>query len=187
MRWLRLLLCATALLLSAEVSRSGELSDHFVSERADGLWGRIGQDGAPELLSDKAHYEKVEHHGEPCYVLLRFDEQRSWLKILECDASGALRRIRTVAGEDVACATAILTAAFLLDDRLAVLLHVNPTVSVAVTLDLETNRRWVLTGNAVVVDAAGRQVAYFRDTLASPGAGSELSMDRNKAPRSSPR
>ncbi|HWE95660.1 MAG TPA: hypothetical protein VG269_16970 [Tepidisphaeraceae bacterium] len=168
MRWLRLLLCATALLLWAEVSRAGELSDHFVTERADGLWGRIGPNGAPELLSDKAHYEKVEHHGEPCYVLLRFDEQRSWIKILECDASGGLRRIRTIADENVACATAILAASFLPDDRLAVLLHVNPTVSVAVTVDLETNRRRVLTGNAFTQDASGLHVAYARDSSDSP-------------------
>lgn len=138
--WLSLVsmaLCAPA--------RGVECAGHFAFEREDGLWGRVGANGAAELLSDKAHYQKAGRHGSPCYVLIRSDEKHTWIKVLECDAAGELQRVHTITGENVDRATAVMSASFLRDGRLKIDLHISPTLGVAVVLDLKTGRQMVLT------------------------------------------
>ena len=138
-------LSALALIICCLPAQAVENSGHFTFEREDGLWGRVGANGAAELLSDKAHYQKADGNGMPCYVLIRSDEKHTWIKVLECNAAGELQRVHTVTGDDVDRATAVMGATFLPDGRLKIDLHVSPSVGVVVLLDLKIGQQMVRT------------------------------------------
>ncbi|MDB5301643.1 MAG: hypothetical protein JWO87_3306 [Phycisphaerales bacterium] len=180
---LRVVCVVLAFVTLCAPARGAECAGHFAFERGDGLWGRVRADGAAELLSDKAHYQKADHHGSPCYVLHRWDEKHSWIKVLECDPAGELKRVHTIMDESMDRATAIMGASFLRDERLVIDLHINPILGVMVALDLKTDRQMVLTGNTFTWDEAGTHVAYFRDPPRSESVGTssaELWMDGKK-------
>src|SRR5258708_6647039 len=83
--------------VTVALSESADLSHHSVFEQGESLCGRIGAAGAIEQLSDRAHYEKIERDGKRWYILHRADSERTWLNILECDSTGALQSVRTIA------------------------------------------------------------------------------------------
>lgn len=137
------ILCLGVLALVLAPARAAiDLSDHILFERADGLWGKIAGDDKPQLLSDRAHYEKAAARARLCYVLLRSDDQQTWLKLLECDApTGTLRLDRTLTGRALHDVTAIESATYVGERRVRVDLHVNPSASVLVEVDLSTGGR----------------------------------------------
>jgi hypothetical protein len=178
-----LILACIALFPLASTIHAGDLSDHIVFEQGETLYGRIGSAGQVEKLSDRAHYEKVDRDGRHWYVLHRSDSQRAWLKILECDSTGALQMIRTVTDPKLQETTAIDQAQFLSDGRLFVVLHVNPSLGAAVALNCKTGERAVFFGHTFTPDSSGQHIAYLRDEDVGSGESdmTELWVDGKKA------
>lgn len=145
----------------AGAPRADELADHVVFEKDDALYGRIGSSSAVDKLSDQEHFERADRAEGRSYVLLRFDDHRTWLTVLDCDTEGNLKRVRTVLNEKLDDASAILDAEFLPDGKLFVVLHVDTALKVALVLDPRTNQRTFLIGNEFTWDKSGKHVAYF--------------------------
>jgi len=179
--------CTVALMSLSPAPHADELADHFVFEQGSSLCGRIGADGPIETLSDNAHFLKAEHEGICSYVILRSDDRRSWLTIMECDSAGNLHKVRTLLDEKLNDATAILDASFLPGGRLFVVLHINPSLDVAVAIDPQTSERLVMLGNTFTCDKSGRHIAYLLEPASSTEASpTEIWMDGRKicdAPR----
>ena len=119
----------------AAPSRADDLRDHTVFERADILFGRIGVSGSCEKLADAAHYEKVEFAGHRVFVLLCWDQRRSWVKILDCDTNGTLLGIGTLSDKAIDSVTAISRVEIQNDSSLKIDLHVNPQRDISRTVD----------------------------------------------------
>ncbi len=167
-----------ALLSLTATPHVDDLAEHVVFEQGGFLCGRIGSDGAVETLCDSAHYQKAERDGACSYVLLRSDDSRSWLTVLECDSSGNLQKVRTIRDEKLAPATAILDSSFLPDGRLFTILHINPNLDVAVAVNPKTSERLVMLGNTFTCDRFGRHIAYLLEPSGTEGAAAtEIWMD----------
>jgi hypothetical protein len=162
-------------------SGADELAGHVVYEQGDALYGRVEPDPGVEQLSDNAHFVKANRSGVCSYVLLRSDDHRQWLTVLECDPQGALKHLRTVLDEKLADATAILNAGYLPDGRLFIVLHSTPSLDIAVALDSQSNRT-VMLGNSFTWDQSGKHIAYFFQPAGEPGekAVAQLWMDGRK-------
>ena len=139
-----IIFCTIALLAINPGARAEDLAYHLIFEQQDALFGRTGASGPAEKLCDKAHYEKAERDGSRYYVLLRYDDHRTWLTVLQCDSAGVLRSVRTIADKKLQPVTAIMSASFLSDGRLLVDTHVSPRVSISVTLDMTTGQQSIL-------------------------------------------
>ena len=133
-----------------------EVADHVVFEQSDGLYGPgslCPERTTSEKLSDKAHFEKAERAGKCVYALHRFDDRRSWLTVLECNEHGNLgAAYEPSSTRNSISATAILDASFLPDGRLFVVMHVNPSLDVALALGAQAGDRMVMAGNSFTWD-----------------------------------
>jgi hypothetical protein len=179
----RSIIFAGALLLAlAGAVCAANLADHVVFVQGQTLCGRIGA-GPVERLSDRAHYEQIDHDGRHWYVLHRSDGRRAWLKILECETTGALRSVGDITDARLQETTAIDRAEFLPDGRLFVVLHVNPSVSAAVAMSYPTGDRTIFLGHTFTPDPSGRHIAYFREPAGESknAETAELWVDGKKA------
>ena len=122
-------------------ARADDLSSHVLYERPDGLWGRY--DGDNTQLCDRGHYERIDLNGSPCYVLLRYDQQRTWIKVLQCESSGAVCHVYTITGQPLREATAIETIDHIGPHQLAICLHVSPRETLRVTFDLSSGTKTI--------------------------------------------
>jgi hypothetical protein len=174
---------ALASLAPAPLCRADDLSDHILFETGDALCGKIGSDGPVEKLSDRAHYEKVDQAGVRFYILLRYDKDRAWLKVFQCDAeSGSVKKVSTIADPRIDPITAILSATVLPDGRLFIETHVNPALCVAVAMDMTTGAKMILRGNRFTWDSTGRHIAYYLQASPEekPAATMQLWLDGKK-------
>ena len=162
MKWTILIPALLLAFLAPAPCRADDLSDHILFETGDALCGKIGHNGAVETLTDRAQNEKVDRAGDRFYILLRFDKQHAWLKVLQCDAeSGSLKKVSTIADAKIDSITAILSATILPDGRLYIETHVDPALCVAVAMDVATSAKLILRGNRFTWDSTGRHIAYF--------------------------
>jgi len=130
-----LLAVAMASGLMVAAVRGRGVSDGTVFEQDGALFSQIGVGGTAEQLADAAHYEKIDRPGSRFYVVLQWDQRRTWLKILSCQPGGLLCQTQTILDDKLNEVTAIDRAERLPDGRLSVLLHVNPSRSVMVMVD----------------------------------------------------
>lgn len=132
-----------------------------VFERGSALFGRINPGAPMEMLCDSSQFEAIERDGIHYFVLLKWDEQRTWLKILECSGDGSIRKTHTVLDDNLKDATAIQSLQFLPDGRLLAVLHVSPTNSIAIAIDFADSTFVAMSGTDFTPDPTGRHIAYL--------------------------